>query len=100
MRLVNADKFIEDVERDREHEIYLHSWTADDVLKRLDSWYAPTVNAIPIPKHVTNGEMLLALFPDTEYYQHNGIINTDIDDGTLFDEDWWEAPYKRGNADE
>lgn len=47
MRLIDADKFLERVKKDREHEIYLHSWTADMVLKRLDSWYAPTVEAIP-----------------------------------------------------
>ena len=46
-RLIDADKFLERVKKDREHEIYLHSWTADMVLKRLDSWYAPTVEAIP-----------------------------------------------------
>lgn len=45
-RLIDADKFLEKVKKDREHEIYLHSWTADMVLKRLDSWYAPTVEAI------------------------------------------------------
>ena len=45
-RLVDADKFLEKVKKDREHEIYLHSWTADMVLERLDSWYAPTVDAI------------------------------------------------------
>lgn len=46
-RLVDADKFLERVKKDREHEIYLHSWTADMVLERLDSWYAPTVEAVP-----------------------------------------------------
>ena len=46
-RLIDADKFLEKVKKDREHECYLHSWTADMVLKRLDSWYAPTVEAIP-----------------------------------------------------
>ena len=45
-RLIDVDKFLERVKKDREHEIYLHSWTADMVLKRLDSWYAPTVEAI------------------------------------------------------
>ena len=47
MRLIDADRFIEKVNKDREHECYLHSWTADDVLQRLDSYYAPTVDAIP-----------------------------------------------------
>ena len=46
-RLIDADEFLKRVKKDREHEIYLHSWTADMVLKRLDSWYAPTAQAIP-----------------------------------------------------
>jgi hypothetical protein len=46
-KLIDVDKFLEKVKKDREHEIYLHSWTADMVLKRLDSWYAPAVEAIP-----------------------------------------------------
>ena len=46
-KLIDVDKFLERVKKDREHEIYLHSWTADMVLKRLDSWYAPTVEAVP-----------------------------------------------------
>ena len=54
----------------------------------------PPVNVITLPDDATNGDAILAVFPDTEYYRNNGIINTDIDDGTLFDEDWWEAPYK------
>ena len=47
MRLIDADRFIEKVNKDRQHECYLHCWTADDVLKRLDSYYAPTIEAIP-----------------------------------------------------
>ena len=42
-RLIDADKFLEKVKKDREHEAYLHSWTVDNVLERLDSWYAPTI---------------------------------------------------------
>ena len=41
--LKDVDKFIKSVEKDRIHECYLHDWTADDVLQRLDSWYAPTI---------------------------------------------------------
>ena len=46
-RLIDVDKFLKKVKKDREHEIYLHSWTADMVLERLNSWYAPPVEAIP-----------------------------------------------------
>jgi len=41
--LKDVDKFLKSVEKDRIHECYLHDWTADDVLQRLDSWYAPTI---------------------------------------------------------
>ena len=42
-RLIDADRFLKRVKKDREHEAYMHSWTADNVLERLDSWYAPTI---------------------------------------------------------
>ena len=42
-KLKDIDKFLKRVEGDRKHECYLHSWTIDDVLQRLDSWYAPII---------------------------------------------------------
>lgn len=42
-KLKDIDKFLKRVEEDRAHECYLHSWTADMVLERLNSWYAPTI---------------------------------------------------------
>lgn len=42
-KLKDIDKFLKRVEEDRAHECYLHSWTIDDVLQKLDSWYAPTI---------------------------------------------------------
>ena len=42
-RLKDIDKFLKRVEEDRGHECYMRSWTIDDVLQRLDSWYAPTI---------------------------------------------------------
>ena len=41
--LKDIDNFLKRVEEDRMHECYMHSWTIDDVLQRLDSWYAPTI---------------------------------------------------------
>ena len=54
---------------------------------------------IIVPEDATNGDAILAIFPDAEHYHNNNVIDTDIDGGTLYHEDWWEAPYKRGNAD-
>lgn len=42
-KLKDVDNFLEKVKKDRAHEIYLHSWTADMVLERLGSWYATTI---------------------------------------------------------
>ena len=41
--LKDIDEFIKRVEEDRMHECYMRSWTIDDVLQKLDSWYAPIV---------------------------------------------------------
>ena len=49
---------------------------------------------ITVPEEATNGDAILAVFCDAEPYQNNGVIETDIDGGTLFNEDWWNAPYK------
>lgn len=91
-RLIDADDYLA---KERPRGITDDIWEESHVYKSITN--APPVEAIPIPKGVTNGEMLLALFPDTKCFQNNGIINTDIDGGTLFNEDWWGAPYKRGN---
>ena len=44
-RLIDADKFIENVQEDRKHSCYVKSWTADDVLDYLNpqSTLAPTI---------------------------------------------------------
>ena len=55
---------------------------------------------IIVPEDATNGDAILAIFPDAEHYHNNNVIDTDIDGGTLYHEDWWEAPYKRGNGND
>lgn len=42
-RLKDVDFFIQKVNADRSHSIYVYSWTANDVLKALDKSYAPTI---------------------------------------------------------
>ena len=44
-RLIDADKFIENVQEDRKHSCYVKGWTADDVLDYLNpqSALAPTI---------------------------------------------------------
>lgn len=46
---------------------------------------APTIEAIPIPKDATNGDMIRAMFP--KYYQ--GILSY------LENSKWWNSLYKK-----
>lgn len=55
----------------------------------------PAVDAIPLPDNATNGDIIKTLFPRTRCVEKNGIIETGIDEGTLFNLDWWNAPYRR-----
>lgn len=85
-RLIDADKFLERVKKDREHEIYLHSWTADMVLKRLDSWYAPTVEAIPKDQYEARLKadmvaMLTELQDELKYTVINGVCKPNYIEG-------------------
>ena len=98
-RLIDADRFIEKVNKDRQHECYMHSWTANDVLKRLDSYYAPTV--LTIPDNPTNGNMIEALFPNCVLDSNfGGAVITSINGETQYWRmKWWNSPYKRGDTD-
>lgn len=60
-----------------------------------------TVDAIPIPKDATNGDMIKAMFPNSEVCEP--IVEDDIihvifadktDSAIGFDYSWWNAPYK------
>ena len=102
-RLIDADRFIEKVNKDRQHECYMHSWTANDVLKRLDSYYAPTV--LTIPDNPTNGDMCIAILkPRKDQIRYEGDwVEIEIQkEGINFSasKDWWNSPYKRGDTDE
>lgn len=52
-----------------------------------------------VPKGITNGEVLQALFPyvKTEDTSINTLIGTNLDKGYVpFLREWWNAPYQRG----
>lgn len=59
---------------------------------------APKIDAIPIPKGATNGDMIKAMFPDLIYHEgmnKERIFDRDLIVGDVFN-DWWNAPYKGG----
>lgn len=57
----------------------------------------PTVDAIEIPKNVTNGDMIKIMFPNIEIEGIGGEIKCiATQNGTsYFALDWWNAPYKK-----
>ena len=61
------------------------------LIKQLDK-------AIEIPNNPTNGDMIMAMFPngdlhDYDYYDGYVIYEINYVD-CKFDKDWWNAPYK------
>ena len=43
----------------------------------------------------TNGDMIEVMFPNLECETIGDSVLTDMDNGTWFSLDWWNAPYKR-----
>ena len=63
-----------------------------------------TVQAIPIPKGVTNGDMLLTMFDTASVYgidKENDCITICIDNNFYqkFRYSWWNKTYKRGDEE-
>jgi hypothetical protein len=60
-------------------------------------------NGTPIPDNATNGDVIKAIFPNTEVDDYDygkdpvidvyGIDNTEY---ITLRKDWWNAPYKKG----
>lgn len=43
---------------------------------------------------MTNGEVIISLYPDLKYTIQNGRVVTTIGVASSFDLEWWNAPYK------
>lgn len=56
---------------------------------------APTV--LTIPENPTNGDVLIALYPNLKYCIHNDRVVTTIGIASSFDLKWWNAPWKENN---
>lgn len=49
-------------------------------------------NNIWIPKGMTNGEVIQALFPNISVYEHGSTYS--VNNEYNFNSTWWNAPYK------
>ena len=63
----------------------------------------PTIEAIPIPKRATNGDMIKATFGDVRIWQpdsyHMAVEFKDALCIKLFEIKWWNAPYRAESED-
>ena len=49
---------------------------------------------------MTNGEKLQSIFPNMEWEVKDNTVLTDVDNGSWFSLDWWNAEYKEPNKSE
>lgn len=104
MRLIDADKTMEEIPID-----VCDGFEVTGIIEKI-----PTVQAIPIPDNATNGDMMKAMLQVigytplstwTEEKRKKSGFRVHIKDEHKCDfsltvsEDWWNAPYKRGDLD-
>ena len=49
---------------------------------------------VEIAGKITNGDMIMALFPNASVYEHNGGSTYSVNNEYNFNTTWWNAPYK------
>lgn len=53
-------------------------------------------NGTPIPDNATNGDVIRAMFPNVNVYEHNGGATYSVNNEYNFNATWWNAPYQKG----
>lgn len=94
-------KLIIDTDRDMYERLTRRDrlFTNDDVNKVCWAVY----NGTPIPDNATNGDVIKAIFPNTELHKESDYVSLTIQDGVYFEDrdgSWWFAPYQKGGKDE
>jgi hypothetical protein len=77
--LIDIPKKIEEYIKD-----YIPIGAGDNVFCYPDEIVRMIQNGTPIPDNATNGDVINALFPNEHDFE------------TDFDEEWWNAPYRKG----
>lgn len=53
-------------------------------------------NGTPLPQNATNGDVIKAVFPNEHFMEMYAYVACGF---TLFDKNWWNAPYKAESED-
>ena len=80
-------------------EIYRHA--KDGSEDSNDEWNAmrAIANGTPIPDNATNGEVIMAMFPNVNVYEHNGGATYSVNNEYNFNATWWNALYQKGGKE-
>jgi hypothetical protein len=87
------DATIKQIER-----VQNHLASIGETVDYLDFAIQALESSIPIPQNATNGDVIKAVFPKVNKY--NNILLEDGRKNILFGDDWWNAPYREGDASE
>lgn len=52
-------------------------------------------NGTPID-NMTNGDVIKAMFPNVNVYEHNGGATYSVNNEYNFNATWWNTPYQKG----
>ena len=92
-RLIDADECLTFLKENCSMDMYLAVRAILDPCK--------TVEAIPIPKGATNGDVIKVMFPNVPidcFFEDTISFYPTLPNGVTeechFNEDWWNAPYK------
>ncbi len=96
---INKNKLVRELEcgiragnYEKGFENYMHINDIDDCVDTVK--YFDVENVIPIPEGTTNGDMIMAMFNCMVIEISNGKVYVEHI-YFPFDEEWWNAPYKR-----
>ena len=102
MRVIDADSLCSTT-------IITDDYSGNEILEivlKEDIDEAPTIEAIPIPKDATNGDVIRMMFPNAQidYHEDNELVEDyvavyikgcDICQNYHYPLDWWKSPYKK-----
>ena len=109
MRLIDADHLLSEIadlkkspwyNADYNHEKYIRE-EAIEVVEDLCIKQEPTVQAVPIPDNVTNGDVIKAMFPNgitSKFVSFMRLVTGDTYVDCSYE--WWNAPYEPQESEE
>jgi len=92
----SVDKYVKSISK----PTGVNFWEEQEPCDEFDIWIKNrlTKNDIynAIFEGMTNGEVIMAMFPNVNVYEHNGGATYSVNNEYNFNATWWNAPYQKG----